>query len=141
MNTHLTIGDADGTSLGDTPKGISNRPETVTTVLRFRPADLPAGARPSRLGDMQEHLSPIEDRGEKKRTLVASTMERAELRKLADPEFTVSPRPTLQPLVVTNENDVPGAYWKPLPKKLKAGENVTGASLGNGGVTIEERSR
>jgi hypothetical protein len=99
---------------------------------------------------MQERLSRIEGRADKKRTLVASVMERADLRKITDPEFTASLRATPAPLVVTAEGEIPSTYWKPQAPKLdrgsllaalKAGESVPGATLGNGGVTIAVRTR
>jgi hypothetical protein len=147
----LDFPDADDATLRDTLEGISNLPEMVATVLRSHLDDLAlVTALRSRLVDMQERLSRIEVRAEKKRRLVASVMERADLRKLTEPEFTVSLRPTPQPLVVTAESDIPATYWKPQPPKLdrsallaalKAGECVRGASLGNGGVTIAVRTR
>jgi hypothetical protein len=143
--------DIDDEALRDTLEGISDLPEMVATVLRSHLDDLAlATALRSRLVDMQERLSRIEGHAEKKRILVASVMERADLLKLTEPEFTVSLRPTPQPLVVTAESDIPATYWKPQPPKLdrsallaalKAGECVQGASLGNGGVTIAVRTR
>jgi hypothetical protein len=117
----------------------------LATILRSQLDDLAlAAALRSRLAEMQERLSRIEGRAEKKRTLVASVMERADLRKLTDPEFTASLRATPPPLIVTVESDIPSTYWKPQAPKLdrgsllaalKAGQCVPGAALGNGGVT------
>ena len=143
--------EADDASLRDTLEGISDLPEVVATILRSHLDDLSlATALRSRLTDMQERLSRIADRAEKKRALVASVMERADLRKITDPEFTASLRSTPPPLVVTAESDIPSTYWKPQAPKLdraallavlKAGQSVPGATLGNGGVTIAVRTR
>jgi len=137
--------------LRDTLEGISALPELVAAIVRSQLDDSAlAAALRSRLGDMQERLARIEGRAEKKRALVASVMERTDLRKLTEPDFTVSLRPTPQPLVITAEGEIPATYWKPQAPKLdrsaliaslKAGEQVPGASLGNGGVTIAVRTR
>jgi hypothetical protein len=141
----------DDEALRDTLEGISDLPEIVATIVRSYLDDLSlAAALRSRLADMQERLSRIADRAEKKRALVASVMERADLRKITDPEFTASLRATPPPLVVTGESDIPSTYWKPQAPKLdragllaalKAGQYVPGASLGNGGVTLAVRTR
>ena len=141
----------DDETLRDTLEGISGFPEMVAAIVRSQLDDSAlAAALRSRLADMQERLCRIEGRAEKKRALVASVMERADLRKLAEPDFTVSLRPTPQPLVVTAESEIPATFWKPQPPKLdrsaltsalKSGERVPGASLGNGGMTIAVRTR
>jgi Siphovirus Gp157 len=157
--THLSLKDwlrsefpdIDDDALGDTVEGISDLPQVVAAVLRSHLDDLAmASALRSRLANMQERLARIEARAEKKRALVASVMERADLRKLTEPDFTVSLRPTPQPLVISAESEIPATYWKPqaprldrsaLIAALKAGEQVPGASLGNGGVIIAVRTR
>ena len=141
----------DDEALRDTLEGVSDLPEIVATIVRSHLDDLSiATALRSRLADMQERLSRIADRADKKRALVASVMERADLRKITDPEFTASLRPTSPPLIVTAESDIPTTYWKPQAPKLdraallavlKAGQSVPGATLGNGGVTIAVRTR
>jgi hypothetical protein len=143
--------DIEDETLRDSVEGISDLPQVVAAVLRSHLDDLAmAGALRSRLVNMRERLTRIEARAEKKRALVASVMDRADLRKLTEPDFTVSLRPTAQPLVITAESEIPATYWKPQAPKLdrsaliaslKAGEQVPGASLGNGGVTIAVRTR
>jgi hypothetical protein len=138
-------------TLRDTLEGMSRLPEMLAAVVRSHLDDLAlAAALRTRLAEMQERLSRIEARAEKKRVLVTSVMEHADLRKLTEPDFTVSLRPTRQPLVVTTESNIPATYWKPQAPKLdrnaliaalKAGEQVPGASLGNGGMTIAVRTR
>jgi Siphovirus Gp157 len=147
----LEFPDIEDETLRDTVEGISDLPQVVAAVLRSHLDDLAmANALRSRLVNMQERLTRIEARAEKKRALVVCVMERADLRKLTEPDFTVSLRPTPQPLVVTAESEIPAIFWKPQAPKLdrstliaalKAGEPVPGASLGNGGVTIAVRTR
>jgi hypothetical protein len=148
---HLQFPDADDASLRDTLEGLSSLPEMVATVLRSHLEDVTlTTALRARLNDMQKRLSRLEERAEKKRTLVTSVMERADLRKLTEPDFTVSLRPVPPPLVVTAEGEIPETYWKPQPPKLdrkgliavlNAGQVVPGAILGNGGMTIAVRTR
>jgi hypothetical protein len=143
--------EVDDELLCDTLEGLSDLAEILATIIRSHLDDIAlATALRDRLSDMHERLSRIEGRAEKKRTLVASVMERADLRKLIKPDFTVSLRPTPAPLLVTEETEIPAAYWKPQPPKLdrkgliaalNGGTQVSGAMLGNGGVTIAVRTR
>ena len=148
---HSQFPDADDASLRDTLEGLSSLPEMLAAVLRSHLDDVAlTGALRSRLSDMQERLRRIEDRAEKKRALVTSVMARADLRKLTEPDFTVSLRPTAPPLMITAEAEIPEKYWKPQPPKLDrksliaaltAGQTVPGTVLGNGGMTIAVRTR
>jgi hypothetical protein len=143
--------ETDEDTLRDTLEGFSTLPEILAAILRSHLEDVAlATALRVRLSDMQERLSRIEVRAEKKRALVAAVMERADLRKITEPDFTVSLRQTPPPLVITAESEVPATFWRPLPPKLDrrallaalgAGERVPGVTLGNGGVTIAVRTR
>jgi hypothetical protein len=147
----LEFPDIEDEALRDTVEGISDLPQVVAAVVRSHLDDLAlASGLQSRLANMQERLTRIEGRAEKKRALVTSVMGRADLRKLTEPDFTVSLRPTPQPLLVTAESEIPATFWKPQAPKLdrgaliaalKSGERIPGASLGNGGVTIAVRTR
>jgi hypothetical protein len=77
-------------------------------------------------------------------------MERADLKKLTEPDFTVSLRPARAPLVLPDEEIVPEAFWKPQPARLdrlgliaalSAGSDVPGALLGNPTMTISVRTK
>ncbi len=103
-----------------------------------------------RIGDMQERCRRIEARARKKRELVCSVMERADLKKVMEPDLTVSLRPARPPLAVVDEELVPEAFWRPqLPKldrqgliaALAAGRDVPGAILGNAPMTISVRTK
>ncbi len=123
----------------------------IAAVARTRLDDQSmAGALKQRISDMQTRLSRIEHRVDKARDIVVEVMDRAGVRKVSAPDFTVSLRPTSPPLVVSDESEIPPDYWKPQAPKLdrqgligvlKAGETVPGALLGNGGVTISVRTR
>src|SRR5487761_1617886 len=135
----------------DTLEGISSLPEALAAVIRAYMEDLTlAAALGMRISDMQERLARFEARAEKKRALVTQVMERAELRKLQEPDFTVSLRAVPPGLIVSDEASIPADYWKSQPPKLdkkgllaglNAGQAIPGASLGNGGTTISVRTR
>jgi len=143
--------DADEDALRDTVEGMTNLSEVLGSILRSHLDDLAVlAALRARILDMQARSARLETRAEKKRALVASAMERAEIRRLAEPDFTASLRQVAPGLVVLDERAIPEPFWKPQPPKLdrsaliaalKAGEQVPGASLGNGGVTIAVRIR
>jgi len=103
-----------------------------------------------RIGDMQERYARLEWRSERKRAIVASLMERADIKKLTEPDFTAYLRTRPPSLIVIDETKIPGEYWKPQPAKLDrqglhaalgAGRPVPGASLSNGGSTLTVRTR
>ena len=143
--------DIDDDTLTDTLEGLSSLPEALASVVRAYLEDLDlAAALGMRIGELQARLARFEARAEKKRALVTLVMERAELRKLQEPDFTVSLRAVPPALVVSDETAIPAYYWKPQPAKLdrkglfaslNAGQAVPGAALGNGGTTISVRTR
>jgi Siphovirus Gp157 len=142
--------DIDDETLRDTLEGLSSLPEALAAVVRGYLEDLSlAAALGMRIGEMQERLARFETRAERKRALVTQVMERAELRKLAEPDFTVSLRAVPPGLIVSDEGLIPADYWKPQPLKLDrkgllagltAGAAIPGVSLGNGGTTIAVRT-
>ncbi len=96
--------DADEETLMDTLEGMSSLTDSLAELLRSSQEDQSlASALRSRMSDMQERCGRFEDRARKKRELVCSVMERADVRKLMEPDFTVSLRPSRAPLVVTDE--------------------------------------
>jgi len=141
----------DEATLRDTLQGLSNLPEALAAVVRSYLDDLAiAAALGLRVNDMQERLHRIEARADKKRAVIASVMEHAEIKKLAEPDFTASLRAVPPSLVIHDEHEIPAAYWKPQPPKLDrrglitaltAGQSVPGAGLGNGGVTLAVRTK
>ena len=135
----------------DTLEGLTDLHEMIATVVLSQLEDLSlAGALRERIGDMQERLVRFEDRAEKKRHIVLSVLERAGIKKLIKPEFTVSLRQTPRPLVVIDEKEIPPELWVFQPAKLdrrrladalKSGRAVAGATLGNGGLTLSMRTK
>ncbi len=141
----------DEETLADTLEGLTDLNEILGAFVRSYLDDIAlTAALKSRVMDMQDRLSRISKRSDKKRALVTSVMERAGLKKLAEPDFTVSLRPSRPPLLVDDETAIPAAFWNPQPPKLdrqaligalSAGQGVPGAVLGNAPMTIAIRTK
>jgi Gp157 protein len=143
--------DADDETLRDTVEGMTRLPEVLAAILRSQLDDQAmVNALRERIRDMQERLARFESRSERKRTIVAGLMERAEIKKLSEPDFTASLRANPAPLIILDEALIPADFWKPQPATLDRrglamalgeGLHVPGATLGNGGSTIAVRTR
>ncbi len=143
--------DADEECLRDTLEGLTNLTDMLAEVLRSALEDQAfVTALRGRVGDMQARLARIEERARKKRDLVCSVMERAAVRKLTEPDITVSLRPSRAPRVLTVESAIPGDFWKAQAPKLdrqgllaalSGGKDVPGALLGNAPMTISVRTK
>ncbi len=143
--------DADEETLMDTLEGMTSLTDSLAELLRSSQEDQSlASALRSRLSDMQARCGRFEERARKKRELVCTVMEEAELKKLTEPDFTVSLRPARAPLMIIDEEAIPGDYWKPQPAKLDRmglisalsnGRDIAGAVLGNPPMTISVRTK
>ena len=146
-----TFPDADEETLRDTLEGMTSLTDSLAELLRSSQEDQTfASALRGRMADMQERCSRFEERARKKRELVCTVMEEAELKKLTEPDFTVSLRPARAPLTIIDEAAIPGDYWKPQPAKLDRmglisalsnGRDIAGAVLGNPPMTISVRTK
>ena len=143
--------DADEETLMDTLEGMTSLTDSLAELLRSSQEDQSlASALRSRMSDMQERCARFDERARKKRGLVCTVMEEAELKKLVEPDFTVSLRPSRAPLMILDEAAIPGDYWKPQPAKLDRmglisalsnGRDIPGAVLGNPPMTISVRTK
>jgi hypothetical protein len=141
--------DADQETLCDTVEGLTDLNEMLEAVVRSRDEDIAlTNALKSRVDEMNDRLWRLKGRADKKKEIVADAMDRAGIKKIEAPEFTISCRRTTPPLLVDDESAVPEKYWRPQPSKLdrsgliaalKAGERISGAILGNAGITISVR--
>ena len=143
--------DADEETLMDTLEGMTSLTDSLAELLRSSLEDQTfASALRSRMADMQERCARFEARARKKRELVCTVMEEAELKKLMEPDFTVSLRPSRAPLMIIDEAAIPGDYWRPQPAQLDRmglisalsnGRDIPGAVLGNPPMTISVRTK
>ena len=142
--------EADEETLNDTLEGITDVPDMLAAVLRSQLEDLmSAKALRGRIAEMETRLARVERRAEKKRQLVTTVMECAQLHKIVQPDFTASLRRTPPGLRVYDEGRIPNSFWRPQPAKLdrravlaalKAGQDINGAALDNGSMTLAVRT-
>jgi hypothetical protein len=141
----------DGETARDTLEGITTLHELIAEIIRSALIDaaLQTGLH-SRLEDMRERLSRLEQRETKKRQLVLEAMSEVGLTKLEQPDFTVSIRSGVPSLVVVAESEVPDDFWLPQAPKLnrqallgelKRGANIPGAQLGNPKPILNVRTK
>jgi len=143
--------ETDEVTLRDTLEGLSSLGDVLAAVVRSYLDDLTlAAAVAMRIDEMEERLSRIEHRADTKRKLVTSVMKSADIKQLAEPDFTASLRTVPPALVVTDEKQIPIDFWKPQAPKLdreglsaalKAGAVVPGAMLGNAQMTLSVRTK
>ena len=141
----------DNETTQDTLEGITDLHEMIAEVVRSALADqaMVAGLK-LRLDDMKSRLARLEERGRKKRLLALDALVEADIKKLMQPDLTVSVRPGSQALVVTSEDNIPEDFWIPQPSKLdrqgvlaalKLGKMIDGAALNNPAPTISVRTK
>ncbi|MDB5408573.1 MAG: hypothetical protein JWL84_3485 [Rhodospirillales bacterium] len=142
--------DTDDERLRITLESIGDLHAAIACVVRSYLEDLTlVAALGIRLDEMQSRLARLEARADEKRVLVTSVMEQAEIKKLTEPDFTLTMRRTLPPLIVTDESAVPAAFWivqapildtPGLTSALRCGQAIPGAKLGSGHPVISVRS-
>lgn len=102
------------------------------------------------IDSLKERKSRLKNTGQTKRAMIIMAMERANLKTVKQPEATISIVPTPPKLVISDEAKIPAKFFKqpdpvldgPAVKAaLEAKEDVEGASLSNGGVTVTLRSK
>lgn len=143
--------DLDQETLADTLEGASTLIELLGAVVRSQIGDQTlVKALKSRIEEMRERLGRLEARVQRSRALVGEAMERAGLARLNEPDFTLSQRPGVPPLLIIDEEAIPDTYWVPQPAKLKRqelrqalgdGKDIPGAVLGNAAPTVSIRTR
>lgn len=143
--------DIDDDTLADTVEGLSDLPDLLSEIVRSALDDRAfAGALRDRIGEMRVRLDRFDSRLEKKRSIVRDAMESAGLKKIIEPDFTVSVGKAPPSIVVVDDAAIPGEFWFPQPDKLdrhavllelKAGHEVVGAKLNNRAATITVRTK
>ena len=131
--------DLDDETLADTLEGLTDLNEILVAMVRSALDDEAlAAALSTRLGEMKARLDRLARRAKSKRSLVLDAMTKAELKKIVEPDFTISVRTAAPSVEVIEEDRIPDDYWKPQPCKLdrqrllgdlKHGIAVAGAQL------------
>lgn len=143
--------DLDDETLADTLEGITSLQEMIAEVVRSALDDqaLVAGLK-LRLSEMKARCDRLQFRADRKRQLALEAMGEAGIRKLTEPDFTVSTRAGAPGLVVQAEDRIPAHYWLPQPAKLdrqgllvalKGGQPVDGVTLSNPEPTLAVRTK
>jgi len=143
--------DLDQETLLDTLEGASDLKEMLGAITRAYLDDRAfTVALKQRLDDMRIGLNRLETATSNKRDLIAVVMGKAELRKVTEPDFTLSLREVPRGLQLNDEAEIPEAYWLAQPAKLdrqavlrdlRGDVIVPGATLNNGGKTISVRTQ
>lgn len=102
-----------------------------------------------RMKELQERSSRLENRAEKKRRILAATMQNLQLDSVKGSNATLSLRKGGRELIVTDEAQIPEGYFVPQPSKLdrrKLRDDleqgfVAGAQLSNGSVSCSIRTK
>jgi len=146
-----TYPDIDDETLFDTLEGATNLNEAVGVIVRSALDDEAlVQALKARIEGMRERLSRIQNTASNKRLAALEAMEQVELKKIVEPDFTISVRPGSPGVVVTCDDTIPDAYKVPQPPKidrrkildaLKAGADVPGAVLSNIRNTLSVRTK
>ena len=143
--------DLDDDTMRDTLEEITDLREIIAAIIRSALVDeaLQAGLR-SRLEDMKQRLSRLDERGTKKRRLALEAMSEVGLTTLQEPDFSASLRAGSPALVVVSEQEIPEAYWLAQPPKLdrqgvlghlKRGASIPGAELSNPKPVLAVRTK
>ena len=141
----------DQDDFADTLEGITDLHEMIGEVIRSALADQAmASGLKDRVEDMRLRLGRLDERARKKRQLALDALVDADIRKLMQPDFTVSVRAGAPALTVICEDEIPEDFWIPQPPKLdrngvlaalKSGKMIDGAALNNPAPTISVRTK
>jgi hypothetical protein len=105
-------------------------------------------AAAERAAEMSARSKRLSEKASTLKTIVLQAMEIADQKKLTLPTCTISKKKLAPKVIILEESDIPADYFKiPDPKvdtkallaDLKNGEAIPGATLSNGGLTIQIR--
>jgi hypothetical protein len=143
--------DEDDQCLLDTLEGATSLHEVLISMIGAAvDAEAMAEVQQKHISDLRERKARYERRAERLRSFALQVMESAGLKRIESPRFTFGTSSTPQKVVITNPESLPKEYLRqkaPEPdltaigKALKAGEEIPGAILGNGGTTLQIRTR
>ena len=143
--------DADEETLLDTLEGMTDLNDMLAEIIRSSLDDKAlVTALKQREADMKERRERFEIRSQKKRDLIFAVMERADIKKIAMPDFTAGLRKSKTAMRIIAEDMIPQSYWLPQPPKLdrakiyaalQAGTKIAGAMLTNAPPTLSIRTK
>jgi hypothetical protein len=141
----------DEDTLADTVEGLTDLHEILAAIIRGALCDeaLAFGLK-SRVQEMHQRLGRLEERALIRRKIVRDVMVETAVKKIVDPEFTVSIRQGTPALIVVEEAAIPAGFWEArdprlnklaLLAELKQGNVVPGVVLSNPEPTLSVRAR
>ena len=144
--------DADEETLRDTLEGMTDLTDMLAELIRSSLDDLAlVAALHQRESDMKERRYRFQIRAQKKRDLVETIMERADIKKIAEADFTAGMRVGKRKVMVIDETAIPQVFWRPqadiidkiaLGTALQAdGGAVAGAMLSNPKPVLSVRTK
>jgi hypothetical protein len=139
----------DDPALLDTLDGESDFDQQARAVLRSILIDEAlADGVDELMVECRDRKSRLADRAKAKRGALLAALELAGRRKMELPEATLVVRENPRQPVITDEDALPARYWiaadpkldtRQIGADLRAGQDVPGATLGNGSVSLQIR--
>lgn len=132
----------------DTLEGNTNFIEVMDRLLsEMKDNETLAEATSTRIGKLRERQTRLVHRAQFYRALIQRLMERTGMKTVALPEAKISVVNSPDKVIITDEAAIPEKLFRVTkePNKaaikaaIKNGEDVPGASLSNGGTTIQVR--
>lgn len=133
----------------DMIEGSSNLHEAICVVVEEIGEDeiLLAGLK-AQIAKLAERKARIDKSIEDRRAIILSAMDRADIPSIKSPSATISKRPTAPAVVIEDEAEIPTRFFVPADPKLdkvalkaalEAKEEIPGARLSNGGISLTVR--
>lgn len=139
----------DADTLRDTIEGETSLHDAIASVMAsIREDEIMTAGLAVMLKDLGQRKNRIEERIGRKRTAIEQAMQIGEIRTIELADATLSIKTTPRAVEVTDEAKIPAKFWKPQDPKLdraaikaalKDGESIDGATLDNGGITLQIR--
>ena len=141
----------DEETLADTVEGLTDVHEVLAVIIRAALIDEAyASGLKERIEQMEARMRRLDERAARKRQIARDAMVENDIKKIADPEFTVSVRSGTPALVVIDEALIPSDFWvrreprlnrQGLLSELKAGVAIAGVVLSNPEPVLSVRTK
>jgi hypothetical protein len=136
----------------DVLQGETDALEIVRKLIRVAlEAEAMVEAVEARTADLNVRAARFAAQAERARNTVRDMLEALEIRRLVEPDFTVSLKASPPKVLVLEPDKLPDEFWriqttrspdKPLIKAaIDAGRAVEGATLSNGGLSLSVRTK
>lgn len=147
----LALETDDAEAIRDTIEGETNLHEAIAAVMaEIREDEMMATGIGVMIESLETRKKRLSDRIVFRRAAIERAMLIGEISSLTLPDATISLKRVPPKLEITDEARIPAKFWKPqdpkldkaaLKEALEDGEDVSGASLGNGGISLSVRRK